>query len=703
MTAPAAPRPIWTPSPERVHASRMYRWMQTLQAKHGFPLAGATDYAGFHRWTVEHIAEFWGEVWADAGIAASQAPAGVLTDAAMPPDRSAFISPGAPPAGPAAREVWFPGARFNFAQHLLRWRDDRVALIAEAEPGGPPRRSLTYRELYRQAAAASTALRAMGVRAGDRVAAFMPNTVETVVAMLGATSIGAIWSSTSPDFGFLGVKDRFGQIDPKVLICADGYRYNGKAHVVLDKVCRLAEEIPSIEKVIVVSFLDAADSAGSRPPGALDWSEFIAHGARLAGGAGHPGKTSPGGAAPGPAPAGAAEPDIEFAQLPFDHPVYILYSSGTTGAPKCIVHGAGGTLLKHHVEHKFHCDVGRADTVFYFTTCGWMMWNWLVGALAQGCTAVLYDGSPTAPDAARLFRLAEENGVSIFGTSPKFLSGVQKAGVRLRDLFPLPRLRTMLSTGAPLEPGQFRFVYEAIHPDIQLASISGGTDICGCFMAGVPLLPVHAGEIQGPCLGMDVAAFDEAGHPVRDRQGELVCRKPFPSMPVGLWKDPGNAKYKKTYFADYPGVWRHGDFVTIHSATGGLTVFGRSDATLNPGGVRIGTAEIYRAVEALPEVLDSIVVGRKAGGDEEVALFVVLRPGLTLDGALEQRLRDAIRTQATPRHVPKHIRQIPQVPVTINGKKVELAVAAILRGESIQNRDALANPEALQAFESMRL
>ncbi|MFI5399836.1 MAG: acetoacetate--CoA ligase [SAR324 cluster bacterium] len=683
MTSPASLRPIWTPSLERVQASQMYRWMRALQAQYGFPLAGATDYAGFHRWTVEHVAEFWGEVWADAGIAASRAPTGVLTDAAMPPDRSCFASPDAL-SGVPAREVWFPGARFNFAQHLLRHRDDRVALIAEAEPGGPSRRSLTYRELYRQAAAAAAAFRALGVRLGDRVAAFMPNTVETIVAMLGATSLGAIWSSTSPDFGFQGVLDRFGQIDPKVLVCADGYRYNGTAHVVLDKASRLAEEIPSIEKVVVVPFLGAAGESGRHLPGALDWSEFIAHGAQLA-------------------EQTAGEPSMDFAQLPFDHPVYILYSSGTTGAPKCIVHGAGGTLLKHHVEHKFHCDVGRADTLFYFTTCGWMMWNWLAGSLAQGCTAVLYDGSPTAPDAARLFRLAAENGVSILGVSPKFLAGVQKAGVRPRDHYPLPRLRTILSTGAPLEPGQFRFVYEAIHPDIQLASISGGTDLCGCFMAGVPLLPVHAGEIQGPCLGMDLAAFDEMGHPLFDRQGELVCRKPFPSMPVGFWRDPGNAKYRTAYFADYPGVWRHGDFVTIHSATGGLTVFGRSDATLNPGGVRIGTAEIYRAVEALPEVLDSIVVGHKAGGDEEIALFVVLTPGLTLDAALEQRLRDAVRAQATPRHVPKHIRQIPQVPVTINGKKVELAVAAILRGERIQNRDALANPEALQAFESLRL
>ena len=750
MTALAAPsaQPLWTPSPQRVEASQMYQWMLALEGKHGFlgaaagqaaagqAAAGAAhhagdaagrgshgadyaaEYAAFHRWSVEHVPEFWQAVWDDARIAVSQAPRAVLTDPAMPPDRSFFAAPAtlALAAGGALppSEVWFPGARFNFAQHLLRYRDDRIALIAEAEAGGPARRTLTYRELYRQAACAAAAFKALGVQTGDRVAAFMPNIVETIVAMLGATSLGAIWSSTSPDFGFQGVLDRFGQIDPKVLICADGYRYNGRAHAVLDKVERLAEEIPSLEHIVVVPFLGGEAGTGRALPHALGWGEFMTHGAQLAGAA--PAGTPAGGQA-GSASAGSTaarstaaggEPQMEFAQLPFDHPVTILYSSGTTGAPKCIVHGAGGTLLKHHVEQKFHTDLRRDDTLFYFTTCGWMMWNWLASGLAQGATMVLYDGSPTQPDATRLFRLAAENGVSIHGLSPKFLAGVQKAGVRPRERFKFPRLRTILSTGAPLEPGQFHFVYEAIHPDVQLASISGGTDLCGCFMAGVPLLPVHAGEIQGPCLGMDVAAFDETGRPVLDRQGELVCRRPFPSMPVGFWKDPGNAKYTKTYFADYPGVWRHGDFVTIHSATGGLTVYGRSDATLNPGGVRIGTAEIYRAVEAQPEVLDSIVVGHRvvdlhAGGDEEIALFVVLKPGLTLDSALEQRLRDAIRTQNTPRHVPKHIRQIPEVPVTINGKKVELAVAALLRGERIQNRDALANPGALAVFESMRL
>jgi acetoacetyl-CoA synthetase len=690
----ATESPLWTPSPERVESSNLYRWMLALRAKHGFGpknrpagAAGyAADYAAFHRWTVEHVPGFWQEVWDDAAIAVSRAPTGVLTDPAMPPHRGVFP---APPAASVPPEVWFPGARFNFAQHILRHRDDRVALIAETEPGGPARRTLTYRELYRQVAAAAAAFKALGVQTGDRVVAFAPNIPETVIAMLGATALGAIWSSTSPDFGFQGVMDRFGQIDPKVLICADGYRYNGKAHGVLDKVQRLTEEIPSLKHVIVIPFLgessgEERSALGRMLPDALGWGEFVTRGMQLSAGK-------------------DGEPRLDFVQLPFDHPLYILYSSGTTGAPKCIVHGAGGTILKHHVEQKFHTDLRPDDTLFYFTTCGWMMWNWLVSALAQGCSVVLYDGSPTAPDATRLFRLAADNGVSIHGVSPKFLAGVQKAGLRPRDLFAFPRMRTILSTGAPLEPGQFHFVYDAIHPNVQLASISGGTDLCGCFMAGVPLLPVYAGEIQGQCLGMDMAAFDETGRPLLDQQGELVCRKPFPSMPVGFWKDPGDSKYRKTYFDAYPGVWRHGDFVTLKSDTGGLVVFGRSDATLNPGGVRIGTAEIYRSVEAQPEVVDSIVVGHKVGMDEEIALFVVLKPGLALDGALEQRLRDAIRAQNTPRHVPKHIRQIPEVPVTINGKKVELAVAALLRGETIQNRDALANPAALKPFEAMRL
>ncbi|HEX7927295.1 MAG TPA: acetoacetate--CoA ligase, partial [bacterium] len=617
------------------------------------------------RWSCTHLEQFWEAAWLDANVAVSQPHRAVLTDRAMPPNRD------------IPNEVWFPGVRFNFAQHLLCYRDERVALIAEAE--GQPRRTVTYADLFRLVASAATALRSLGVEPGDRVAAFMPNTIETVIAMLGTAAIGAVWSSTSPDFGFQGVMDRFGQIDPKVLICSDGYRYNGKVHEILDKVGRLAESIPSVQHIVTVPFVGAG---GRKLPHALGWREFITLGAQQA-------MTD-------------GEPHLAFPQTPFDYPLFIMYSSGTTGQPKCIVHGAGGTLLKHHVEQKFHTDLTRDDVLFYFTTCGWMMWNWLVSGLAQGATLVLYDGSPAYPDADMPFRLAQDVGMTILGTSPKFLSACQKAGLTPRDTFDLSRLRTVLSTGAPLEAHQFHYVYEAIKSDVQLASISGGTDIIGCFMLGNPLQPVYAGEIQGPALGVDVAAFDQNAQPVMGHQGELVCRQPLPSMPVGFWKDPGGERYRKTYFAEYPGVWRHGDFVTF-TEHGGVVVYGRSDATLNPGGVRIGTAEIYRAVEALPEILDSIVVGHRADGDEQIILFVVLPQGQGLTPQLEDRIRNTIRARNTPRHVPAIIRQITEVPVTINGKKVELAVGALLRGEQIKNRDALANPGALKQFEGMRL
>ncbi len=656
------PSPLWTPSRERSEGSYLHRWMAHLRRQH--PAIGQ-DYSSLHRWSVEHLADFWDAAWRDADVAVSEPPIAVLTDHAMPPHRE-------PP-----HEVWFPGVRFNFAQHLLRYRDDRVALIAEAE--GQPRRTVTYKDLFRLTAAAAAALKSLGVEPGDRVAAYMPNTIETVIAMLGTTAIGAVWSSTSPDFGFQGVMDRFGQIDPKVLIAADGYRYNGKAHEIQDKVAHLAESIGSIRHVVTVPFLGVG---GRKLPHALGWREFITLGAQEA--------------------MVNGEPHLAFPQTPFDYPLYILYSSGTTGQPKCIVHGAGGTLLKHHVEQRFHADVRREDVLFYFTTCGWMMWNWLVSALAQGATLVLYDGSPGYPDAEMPFRMAQELRMTILGTSPKFLAACQKAGLRPREKYDLSKVRTLLSTGAPLEAHQFHYVYEAIKSDVQLASISGGTDICGCFMLGNPLQPVYAGQIQGPALGVDVAAFDEDGTPVTGRQGELVCRQPFPSMPVGFWKDPGGEKYRNTYFSDYPGVWRHGDFVTF-TEQGGVIVYGRSDATLNPGGVRIGTAEIYRVVEDLPEIADSIVVGHRQDGDERIVLFVVLAPGQALTPALEQSIRDAIRARNTPRHVPAVIRQIAEVPVTINGKKVELAVGALLRGETIKNRDALANPGALKQFEGMTL
>ncbi|MCH9044658.1 MAG: acetoacetate--CoA ligase [SAR324 cluster bacterium] len=648
-------KPIWTPSAERVRNSNMRVFFDDLGTRH--QILGR-DYRELHHWSVARLETFWEEAWQDAGVAVSAPHTAVLTDRSMPAERK------------LPREAWFPGTRFNFAQHLLRWRDARPALIAETERG--ERRRVSYRELYDLTARCTAALRRLGVGPGDRVAGYLPNTVETVVAMLGTAALGAIWSSTSPDFGYQGVRDRFGQIDPKVLICADGYHYGGKVHDSLENAARLPRAIPSIEQLVVVPFVD---SGAPLPAGSITWEAFL-------------------GAEPAPEP--------EFPHFPFDQPLFILYSSGTTGVPKCLVHGAGGTLLKHHVEHKLHTDLRRDDVLFYYTTCGWMMWNWLASGLAQGCTLVLYDGSPAYPEADRLFRLAEETGITVFGTSPKFLAGCAKTGLVPRERMKLASLRTILSTGAPLEPNQFHYVHEAIKADVQLASIAGGTDLIGCFMLGNPLSPVHAGEIQGPALGMDVTAFDEQGQPVLGARGELVCRAPFPSMPIYFWADPDGAKYRRAYFEDYPGVWRHGDFITI-TEQGGVIVHGRSDTTLNPGGVRIGTAEIYRIVETLPFVNDSIVVGHPIGGEPQVVLFVVLRDGLTLDGGLEEEIRRAIRSQASPRHLPAVIRQIAEVPVTVNGKKVELAVAGLLRGEPVKNKDALANPDALKQFEGLGL
>ena len=652
-------QPLWTPSPERVQGSNLYKLMTEMKAKHGYEGEG---FLAFHRWTVESMDVFWEEMWRDAGIQSSQPYTAVLTDKAMPPDRS------------SPNEVWFPGARFNFAQHLLRWRNDRPAVISVAEE--KTRRVVTYNQLYAQVARVRAALVGWGVQSGDRVVGFLPNAVEPIVAMLAASSIGAVWSSTSPDFGFKGVMDRFGQIEPKVLFCTNGYRYNGKAHSTVEKVSHIARDIPSLEKIVVVPFLE---SEGTDIPGAVLWDDMLAYGE------------------------GEMESEeIPFAQLPFDHPQVIVYSSGTTGAPKCIVHGQGGMLLKQHTEHKYHVDLTPEDTLFYFSTCGWMMWNWLVTGLAQGATIVAYDGSPAHPNTERLFRLAADEGITVFGTSPKFLGACQKENLKPGELYDLSRLRTVLSTGSPLEAGQFRYVYEAIKSDLHLASISGGTDICGCFMAGVPTLPVYAGEIQGGGLGVDVIAADESGQPLLGEKGELVCRNPLPSMPIYFWQDPGMEKYKKAYYEMYPGVWHHGDFMTINER-GGIVVYGRSDATLNPGGVRIGTAEIYRIVEQLPWVMDSLVVGHQKDGDVQVLLFVVLADGNTLDSEMEAELRNAIRSQATPRHVPAHIRQITEVPVTISGKKVELAVGGILRGEEVKNRDALANPQALDQFKSFGL
>jgi len=549
---------------------------------------------------------------------------------------------------------------------LLRHRGTRTALVFRGEAG--VRRTLTFDDLRAAVAKAASGFRAAGIGQGDRVAAVLPNCPEAVIAMLAAASIGAVWSSCSPDFGVRGIVDRFAQIEPVALICANGYLYNGKPFASLAAADAVRQAIPSVRLLVVVPFLTEDSGDDERPGDALDWCDL-------------------------------GDDDAEFScvPLPFDHPLYILYSSGTTGVPKCIVHGAGGTLLQHLKEHTLHTDIGAGDVLFYFTTCGWMMWNWLVSGLASGATLVLYDGSPFANAGNVLWQLAEDERISVFGVSAKYLSAQEKAGLRPRQRFDLSSLRTILSTGSPLLPSSFDYVYEHIAADVQLASISGGTDILGCFALGNPLLPVRRGELQCLALGMDVDVVDDAGQSVVGQPGELVCRNAFPSMPVGFWNDPEGARYRAAYFERFPGIWAHGDFAE-RTATGGLVIHGRSDAVLNPGGVRIGTAEIYRQVETLSEIVESVAIGQRWRGDVRVVLFVVLADGSELDDDLRARIRQSVRDGATPRHVPAKILAVPDIPRTVSGKIVEIAVRATVHGEAVKNTDALANPEALEHF-----
>jgi acetoacetyl-CoA synthetase len=640
---------LWTPSAERIARSNLARFLAAVNRERNLALA---DYDALYDWSVSDIPAFWEAVWKFAEMRASAPFEAVLENPVMP---------GA---------TWFRGARLNFAENLLRHRDDRVALAFVAEGGKAPE-TLTHAELYDRVARFARFLSQAGVKAGDRVAGFLPNRPEAIIAMLAATSLGAIWSSCSPDFGFKGVMDRFGQIEPKVLVCADGYFYNGKSFDSLERVAHVAREIPSLEKVVVVPFVAERPDL-SQVPKAVLWPDALANDAA----------------------------EIAFAQLPFDHPVYIMYSSGTTGVPKCIVHGAGGTLLQHAKELMLHTDLKREDVIFYFTTCGWMMWNWLVSSLMTGATVVLYDGSPAYPDASVLWKMAQDLRVTVFGTSAKFIAVCEKAEVRPGTQFDLSPLKAILSTGSPLSIEDFEWVYREVKADLQLASISGGTDIVSCFMLGSPVSPVYAGEIQKRGLGMKVEAWTDEGTPVVGEKGELVCTAPFPSMPVSFWQDPGNEKYLDAYFRHFPGVWRHGDYIEV-TEHGGIIVYGRSDATLNPGGVRIGTAELYRQVEALEEVVDSLVVGQPWQNDVRVLLFVMLRPGLALDDALVKKIKDQIRRNTTPRHVPEKVLQVADIPRTINGKKVELAVVKTIQGEEVKNVDALANPEALEYFKDL--
>ncbi|HEU4525641.1 MAG TPA: acetoacetate--CoA ligase, partial [Gemmatimonadales bacterium] len=630
------------------------------------------DFPSLWRWSVERPDAFWPEVWDFCGVLAEERAGGRPWDEVVVGlDRMA-------PPDPALGPRWFTGARLNFAENLLRFSDDREALVFWNERGR--QRALTYRELGEGVAAAAAALREHGIVPGDRVAGFLPNLPEAVIAMLATATLGAIWSSCSPDFGVNGVLDRFGQIEPRVLFCADGYRYAGKAIDSLGRVREVCERIPAIERVVVVPYLDEKpELVGIRA--AAKWNEWADRGAD--------------GSRDRPVRRSAGSP----VRLPFDHPLYIMYSSGTTGLPKCMVHGAGGTLLQHLKELVLHTDLTRDDRIFYFTTCGWMMWNWLVSSLAVGATVVLFDGAPMAPPGV-LWDMAEWEGVTVFGTSAKYLALAEKEGLRPAHTHDLSALRVILSTGSPLAPTGFDYVYRDIKSDLHLASISGGTDIISCFALGNPIAPVWRGELQTRGLGMAVEVYDEGGKPVRDRDGELVCTRPFPSMPVAFWNDPTGAKYRAAYFDHFPGVWRHGDWARL-TGHGGLVITGRSDATLNPGGVRIGTAEIYRQVEQLPEVVESLVVGQEWEGDVRIVLFVRLRQGAVLDPALEERIRRRIREHASPHHVPRRIVAVADIPRTISGKITELAVREVIHGRPVSNTEALANPSALDLFREL--
>ncbi len=652
MDKPAAvDRPIWEPSRERAEASNMARFLRFARERTGNP--DLVRYAPLWEFSVREPQRFWPLLWEFCGVRASGELEPVIEN---------------PQAMPGAR--FFPNARLNFAENLLRYRDAHPALVFRNEWGHA--REFSYAELAAQVGRFAQALQAAGVGVGDRVAGLMPNLPETVIAMLAASSLGAAWSSTSPDFGVPGIVDRFGQIAPKVLVGVDAYPYGGRTHDVRDKLRGVLSAIPAIRRCVVLDY-SGGKAALDGLRDSIGWDDFIA--------------------GRGEAPA--------FTPVPFNHPQYILYSSGTTGVPKCIVHGAGGTLLQHLKELVLHTDLKREDRIFYFTTCGWMMWNWLVSGLAVGATLVLYDGSPFHPDGNVLWDLADEVGISVFGTSAKWIAACGKAGVRPRQTHRLDALRTILSTGSPLAPESFDYVYRDVKERVLLASISGGTDIVSCFALGNPLLPVYRGELQCRGLGMNVEAFDESGRPVRGRPGELVCLTPFPSMPVGFWNDADGGRYRAAYFERFPGVWAHGDFIEI-TAHGGLVIHGRSDATLNPGGVRIGTAEIYRQVEQVPEVLESIAVGQHWQGDERVVLFVRLREGLVLDDALRARIREVIRRNTTPRHVPARIEQVPDIPRTLSGKITELAVRETIHGRPVKNTDALANPQALAHFAALR-
>ncbi|MHC8314530.1 acetoacetate--CoA ligase [Pseudomonas sp. LB3P31] len=639
---------LWQPDAKRIGKTRMEAFRRFIEQRHHLH---ADDYPALHQWSIDQREDFWQAIVEFFDIRFHDQPDAVLLEGAQMP---------------SAR--WFPGATLNFAEHLLRRRDDAVAVVAIAENG--QREQLTWAELAEHVAGFQNSLKAAGVGLGDRVAACMPNTWQTLVAMLGTTSLGAIWSCSSPDFGTQGVIDRFGQIEPKVLVTCAGYRYAGKEIDQRAKVNEILQRLPSLQQLIVVPYARPqarAEHFHTQANVSL-WDDFYDVGGEL-----------------------------DFVAVPFAHPLYILYSSGTTGVPKCIIHSTGGVLLQHVKELGLHADLGAGDRLFYYTTCGWMMWNWLVSALAVGSAVVLYDGSPFHPGPERLIDLIDDERVSVFGTSPKYLATLESSGLQPRHSHDLGSLKTLLSTGSALSPQSYDYVYRDFKRDLCLASMSGGTDIVSCFVIGNPLSPVRRGEMQGKSLGMAIEVWNDAGQPVIGEKGELVCTRHFPAMPIGLWNDADGEKLRKSYFSLFPGVWAQGDYAE-QLAHGGMLIHGRSDAVLNPGGVRIGTAEIYRQVEKVPQVTDSVAIGQQWQGDVRVVLFVKLRDGVFLDEALQQQIRQVIRANTTPRHVPAKIVAVTDIPRTISGKVVELAVRNVVHGQPVKNTDALANPEALEQY-----
>jgi acetoacetyl-CoA synthetase len=642
---------LWKPSEERIKATNMYRFMSLINDRYN---KNFTEYGPLYEWSIGNIADFWAALWEFTDVKASQRYTEVVDD---------------PNKMPGAR--WFSGARLNFAENLLRYRDDHVALIFKGEAQDSIK--ITYAELYDEVARVAKSLKEAGVGAGDRVGGFVPNMPAAIIAMLAATSMGAIWSSCSPDFGIKGVLDRFGQIRPKVLFTANGYSFKGKNLDSLGRVEDILKELPSIEKVVVVPYTEQ-DPDISGIPNAVNYRDFKAPEDNL---------------------------EIEFEQLPFDHPLYIMFTSGTTGLPKCMVQSTGGILVHHLKELMLHTDVKREDKIFYFTTCGWMMWNWLTSALGLGASLILFDGNPFHPDPGALWKMAQDEKMTIFGTSAGYISAIMGAGVKPGRDYDLSSLKALTSTGSPLSVEGFEFVYNEVKEDIQLASISGGSDINGCFALGNPMGPVYEGELQCRGLAMKVESFDENGQPVYDQKGELVCTLASPSMPIYFWDDPKGEKYHAAYFDVYPNVWRHGDFIEIRKGTGGVVIYGRSDATLNPGGVRIGTAEIYRQVENMDEIADSLVIGQEWKNDVRVILFLKMGEGYELTEEIKNKLRQNIRKNASPRHVPAKIIAIGDIPYTLNMKKVELAVKKVIQGEPVLNRDALANPESLDLYKDV--